>query len=54
VNEYQVCAYQRGDKDSQCLQLGRDYNTLCPQKWIEDWKSQASEGRNLTVGTNFM
>ncbi len=54
INEYQVCAYQKGAQDAECLQRGRDYSTVCPQKWIEDWKAQASEGRNLTVGTTFM
>ena len=37
-----------------CLQRGRDYSTVCPQKWVDDWKQQASEGRNLTVGTTFL
>lgn len=44
INEYQVCVYQRGAQDPACLQRGRDYATICPQKWIEDWKSQAEEG----------
>ena len=54
INEYQVCVYQKGAQDAACLQRGRDYNTVCPLKWIEDWKAQAEEGRNLTVGKTFM
>jgi hypothetical protein len=46
--------YQRGAQDPSCLQRARDYVTVCPAKWIEDWKSQAEEGRNLTVGTTFL
>jgi hypothetical protein len=34
MNEYQVCAEQRGRDDVSCLQKARDYNTLCPAKWI--------------------
>lgn len=33
-NEYQLCVDKRGDADSACLQRGRDYDVLCPKKWV--------------------
>ena len=33
LNEYQLCVEKRGRTDASCLQRGRDYGSLCPQKW---------------------
>lgn len=33
-NEYQLCVDKRGKDDKLCLQRGRDYGTLCPQKYV--------------------
>lgn len=35
VNEYQVCVEQRSKEDATCLQRARDYQSVCPAKWIE-------------------
>jgi hypothetical protein len=35
MNEYQVCAEQKGKEDVACLQKARDYHSVCPAKWIE-------------------
>ena len=103
MNEFQVCAEQKGKADVACLQKARDYHSVCPAKWIEvrapllprraaggshylpcawlhappatlkptlsspppsllslppslplqDWKTLADEGRNITVGKEF-
>ena len=103
MNEFQVCAEQKGKADVACLQKARDYHSVCPTKWIEvralllprraagaaatyrargcthplprkptlssppppsllslppllllqDWKTLADEGRNITVGKEF-
>lgn len=41
-NEYQLCADKRGKTDTVCLQRGRDYLSVCPEKWVSpssqlDW-----------------
>jgi hypothetical protein len=36
INEYQLCVEKRGKGDLLCAQRGRDYATVCPQKWIDD------------------
>lgn len=33
-NEYQLCVEKRGKTDVTCLQRGRDYVTICPQKAV--------------------
>ncbi len=53
MNEFQVCVAKRSAKDPMCMQRAKDYNIICPSKWIEDWKNAASEGANLTVGKEF-
>ena len=35
MNEFQVCAEQKGKEDVACLQKARDYHSMCPAKWIE-------------------
>jgi len=35
MNEFQVCAEQKGKADVACLQKARDYHSVCPAKWIE-------------------
>ena len=35
MNEFQVCAEQKGKGDVACLQKARDYLSVCPQKWVE-------------------
>ncbi len=50
MNEYQVCVQKRGEEDLACMQRARDYLSICPSKWVSDWKSQSEEGVNLTIG----
>lgn len=52
-NEYQLCVEKRGEKDATCVQRGRDYSTLCPQKMVEAWKEHAAEGKSMSVGKAF-
>ena len=33
-NEYQLCTEKRGKTDTVCLQRGRDYLSVCPEKWV--------------------
>jgi hypothetical protein len=37
-----------------CQQRGRDYTTVCPTKWVEDWKDQTDAGNNMSVGNAFL
>ncbi len=37
-----------------CLQRGRDYSTVCPEKWVEDWKGELEKGVSMSVGTAFI
>ncbi len=53
-NEYQLCVERRGKEDIQCLQRGRDYSTVCPEKWVEDWKGDLERGVSMSVGTAFI
>ena len=53
-NEYQLCVDKRGKGDLACLQRGRDYSTVCPDKWIQTFKDQQDAGISLTVGTAFL
>ncbi len=53
-NEYQLCVEKRGRGDLLCLQRGRDYSTVCPEKWVEDWKDQTEAGVNMSVGNAFI
>jgi hypothetical protein len=53
-NEYQLCVDKRGKNDLMCLQRGRDYSTVCPEKWVQDFKDQADAGVSMTVGTAFL
>jgi Cytochrome oxidase c subunit VIb len=48
-NEYQICVEKRGRDDSVCLQRGRDYAAVCPQKWVEEWKDQLASGKAMFV-----
>jgi len=52
INEYQACVEHRG-KD-ECGQLGRTYASLCPQKWVSDWKAQTEAGVSMSVGKAFV
>ena len=54
MNEYQLCVEKRGKSDVACLQRARDYSSVCPAKWVEDWKSQQEEGRSMLVGKDFL
>lgn len=53
INEYQLCVEKRGREDASCVQRGRDYASLCPQKWVEDWKEQNGKGIGMTLGKEF-
>ena len=53
-NEYQLCVDRRGRGDLVCLQRGRDYSTVCPEKWVQDFKDQAEAGVSMTVGKAFL
>ena len=53
-NEYQLCVEKRGRGDLACLQRGRDYSTVCPEKWVQDFKDQADAGISMTVGKAFL
>ncbi len=53
-NEYQLCVEKRGKADPLCAQRGRDYVTVCPTKWVSDWKDQAAAGMGMSVGTAFV
>lgn len=53
-NEYQLCVDKRGDKDALCLQRGRDYSTLCPEKWVDEYKESISSGTSMSVGTKVL
>ena len=53
-NEYQLCVDKRGRNDVMCLQRGRDYSTVCPEKWVEDWKNDTEKGVSMSVGTSFI
>ena len=53
-NEYQLCVDRRGRGDLVCLQRGRDYSTVCPDKWVQDFKDQADAGVSMTVGKAFL
>lgn len=37
-----------------CAQRGRDYMTICPNKWVDDIKSQTEEGVSMSVGKVFV
>lgn len=52
-NEFQLCVDKRGERDPLCLQRGRDYTTICPKKWVDDWKDQAEKGASMSVGTAY-
>ena len=54
LNEYQLCVEKRGKEDPSCVQRGRDYGSMCPQKWVEDWKGDVAKGIGMTVGKDFM
>lgn len=45
---------KRGRQDVLCLQRGRDYSTVCPVKWLEEWKEQTDAGNNMSVGKSFL
>ncbi len=45
---------KRGSSDLLCLQRGRDYSTICPEKWVEDWKAETEKGINMSVGKVFI
>jgi len=51
-NEYQLCVEKRGRTDASCIQRGRDYSTLCPQKWVRCDPSEncgtAPDGRHCS------
>ncbi len=53
-NEYQLCVEARGRNDLTCLQRGRDYATVCPDKWVDDWKSDLEKGVSMSVGKAFV
>ena len=53
-NEYQLCVEKRGKGDALCAQRGRDYVTVCPTKWISEWKDQAAAGTSMSVGGAFV
>lgn len=50
-NEYQLCVEKRGRHDALCLQRGRDYSTICPSKWVENYVDSAERGVSMSVGT---
>ena len=54
MNEYQLCVEKRGREDPSCVQRGRDYGSMCPQKWVEDWKEATSKNVGMTGGKSFM
>ena len=54
MNEYQLCIEKRGREDPSCVQRGRDYGSMCPQKWVEDWKEATGKNVGMTVGKGFM
>ena len=54
INEYQLCVEKRGQADVLCAQRGRDYMTICPNKWVEDIKAQTEEGVSMAVGKVFV
>jgi hypothetical protein len=45
---------KRGKTDILCLQRGRDYATVCPEKWVDDYKTQFDSGISMSVGTAFV
>ncbi len=45
---------KRGKDDLLCMQRGRDYNVVCPDKWVEDWKDAVQAGNSMSVGTAFI
>ena len=47
MNEFQVCAEQKGKADVACLQKARDYHSVCPAKWIEVRATAAAAGARL-------
>jgi len=53
-NEYQLCVEKRGAEDTLCLQRGRDYTTVCPEKWIENFKDADAKGVSMSVGKAFL
>jgi hypothetical protein len=53
-NEYQLCVDKRGKGDLVCLQRGRDYSTVCPEKWVQDFKDQHDAGISMTLGSAFL
>lgn len=53
MNEFQVCVAKRSAADPLCMQRAKDYNIVCPSKWVEDWKNAAADGANLTIGKEF-
>ena len=53
-NEYQLCVDKRGREDAVCLQRGRDYTSICPEKWVESWRDAATKGVGMSVGTAFL
>jgi hypothetical protein len=54
VNEYQMCVDKRGPSDKVCLQRGWDYLNVCPEKWVDNFKTTAEAGAPITVSSNFV
>lgn len=44
-NEYHKCLKQRGEGSKECDTYARNYRSICPQEWIENWNTLREEGR---------
>lgn len=42
--DYFRCVNKKGEDFEPCQWFRRNYASLCPRKWVEDWDSQREEG----------
>ena len=43
-NEAHKCMGEKGEDDSDCKRLARDYRAICPVEWLEKWNEARDEG----------
>ena len=43
-NEAHKCMGEKGEDDSDCKWLARDYRAICPVEWLEKWNEARDEG----------
>lgn len=43
-SEYHKCKAERGEEDSTCARLAREYRSICPTEWVAAWNEAREAG----------